>query len=161
MELGNSLLAADRRARAKRELFAEYRRSALIMGISVAAALGILLIRSGVDAAPFVIGGYLVWLAVMVAIGLGVFFACSVAWIGFDQPLLVTVLRLAAIYAIADTVALVIPGVPVLSWLVVAGVYVGLLSKWLQLETRDAVVVALLTAFAHRLALIVVLSMFA
>jgi hypothetical protein len=146
-----SSLSIVRKADAKAALRNEYKSAAITTAIAWA-VIGVLV---GVAGGPMAVLGYYVFCAVMVGTGFAAFMICSMLWIGFDQPLGVTVLRLAAIYAIVDAVLLgfeMIPGVgafTLLAWLLALSLYVGLMTKWLDLDTKDAVAVALATQFVR------------
>lgn len=148
-----NLLALQRKAKAAKELRAAYWRSAAWVGGSWLVVAVLLAIQGNYIGIPL----YFLGSAVMVGVGFGVFVACSAVWIGFDQPLGVSVLRLAAIYAIVDAVvflAALLPGgggTGFLSWLVSIVIYYTLLSRWLELEGRDAFLVAFFTSVAKTL----------
>ncbi|MFM9956742.1 MAG: hypothetical protein ACKVZJ_01590 [Phycisphaerales bacterium] len=100
----------------------------------------------------------------MAGTGFAAFMLCSMMWIGFDQPLGITALRLAAIYAIVDAVLVgfeLIPGfasLTFLSWLLALGLFITLMTNWLELETKDAIAVAFVSQFI-RVGLLVALAM--
>ncbi|HBS29102.1 MAG TPA: hypothetical protein DEB06_06545 [Phycisphaerales bacterium] len=90
---------------------------------------------------------YLLGYAVLVPTGILGFYICSWLWIGFDAPFWLTAVRLAAVFAVADCVRLIVEPIPLLfiPWLISLGVYIGMLAKLLDIEWQEAAVVALVT----------------
>ncbi|MEM9166174.1 MAG: hypothetical protein AAGB48_04035 [Planctomycetota bacterium] len=84
-----------------------------------------------------------------VVVGWVVFFLCSMMWIGFDQPLRMTAVQLIGAYgAFAGTWALLsqIPFFGFIAFIVSGFVLVGLLADLLEIEYKDAFIVAVLSA---------------
>lgn len=148
----NVLRGADRKKEARKQLRHEYRRAAitLVMSFGAVALLTALYGEFGV----FWLS--LIKYAIFVPIGLASYFLCCMLWIGFDQPWGITTLRLAAIYAVLDAIAVAISSVSValVSWLLLSFVHITLLSKWLELDTQDAVLVSMVTMGMRMLAFI-------
>lgn len=158
-ECGTSLLSAirtqERKSRARGDLKRVYVQAAVAMTAAIALMAGALLLRGEISDLPI----YLIKYAVFVPIGLIVFVACSAIWIGFDQPFGITALRLAAIYAIADAVGEVVRGIPLAQFIVPGLVYIGLLIKWLELDSQDAIILAVVTAAVRSILLLIVFTM--
>jgi len=107
---------------------------------------------------------YAITFGISLAIGLFVYFAASIMWIGFDEPLPVTALRLTGVYALADIGFSLVGMIPRFGmvgfaiWLVPAMIYVGLLVKVMDIETEDAVIVAAITTVAKILVVFIVVA---
>lgn len=146
-ELGKAMNAIARKKDFKKQLSAEYVRSSSIMVVSLAAALAVFYwkMAGGASTAAMGLGVYLGLTIAGVIVGYIVFFACSMLWIGFDQPPLVTILRLTALYAIADIPRMLCSGIPFVRWLLPGAIYMWLMSLWLDLDSRDAFLVTALT----------------
>jgi hypothetical protein len=84
---------------------------------------------------------------IMVPFGLVAFLACCGLWIGFDAPIHMLMLRLAAVYALVGLTTIIAQFIPLgmIQLLVVIFVYVSLLSESLDLELTDAIIVAIVT----------------
>jgi hypothetical protein len=158
-ECGTSLLSAirtqERKARARGDLKRVYVQATKATMAALALMAGVLLLKGEISDFPM----YLIRYAVFVPIGLVVFAVCSAIWIGFDQPFGITALRLAAIYAIADAVGEVVRGIPLAQFIVPALVYIGLLIKWLELDSQDAVILAVVTGAIRSILLLIVFTM--
>lgn len=90
-----------------------------------------------------------VFLVATIAVGWVVFFACSMMWIGFDQPLPKTVVQLAGAYGGYVGIVTLLGAAPIpgfLIWLFSSMCLVGLLAKLLDIDWRDASIVAILSA---------------
>jgi hypothetical protein len=92
---------------------------------------------------------FLLKYSISVPIGVFGFFLCCWLWIGFDAPMHLTALRLAGVYAVVDAVVALFSliGFPILMMPIVVQliVYGALLSKALDLDIQDAVLVAVFT----------------
>lgn len=160
-ECGISLLAAirkqERKSRARGDLKRAYVQSMASMVLAFGLMAGMLLLMERIDDLTL----YLIKYTVFVPLGLVVFAACSAIWIGFDQPFGITAIRLAAIYAIADAVGVavkVLP-IPLVQFIIPSLVYIGLLIKWLELDTQDAVILAVVTGAVRAVLLLIVFTM--
>lgn len=120
----------------------------LVIGASVTSV--ILLMNEGATEVLYYLASYLI----SVPVGVGVFLACCVIWIGFDAPIHLTALRLAGIYAVVDAASEVLGFLPLglLSYIFLLLLYMALLSQLLEIEIVDAFLVAVLTG-ATRLAI--------
>lgn len=84
----------------------------------------------------------------LVPIGFVAYMLLAMIWFGSDNPAGITLLRLAAAYALADAISAVVSIVFILflaQALIFLG-YVGLLMKFLELDAVEAMVLALVTA---------------
>ncbi len=134
-----------------RRIFIESYRTPLLM---LLIGGGILFLVAMFALGPVGAGAYMLKYAVEVPIGLIVFLACCALWIGFDAPLHLTALRLAAIYTVVDltylTLATFFP-ILFLPWIITIVVYVGLLAEMLEMDWQDAAMVGVLTYVAKAL----------
>jgi hypothetical protein len=118
----------------------------------IAAVVGVLL-ACGVHAllhAPVTF--YLFYYAATLPVVFFVYMACSIWFIGFDEPLGVTFVRLAATVAVADVFFAGIDAIPFIGWYAwpfEAIIYTGLLMHFMELDFEDARVVAIITFVAH------------
>ena len=152
------LNAAAKRASAKQSLGKDVRRATLTAVIALGAVAGVLAVMGEIGLYPMFLLSY----AIFVPLGLAVYFGCCMAWIGFDQPWRITTLRLIAIYAVADAVALMIGmvlPVPIVGSVIAVIVSISLMMKWLDLELHDAVLVSVITFVVKLLAVGVVVGM--
>lgn len=99
--------------------------------------------------------GYLIKYAVYVPVGVIVFLGCCLLWMGFDAPIHLIALRLAAVYAVTDAVGVFVGFIPIgiVQWAIMCMVYVGLLQDMLELDLNDALLVGIIT-FAVRAAIL-------
>ncbi len=90
---------------------------------------------------------YLAYFIINVVVGFAAYVGCSIAFVGFDEPLGVTFVRLAGVYAVADAVGAVlrsfIPGF--IAWPLLAIIYVGLLMQVMELDWEEAWLVSIVT----------------
>lgn len=89
--------------------------------------------------------------AFTVVIGWVIFFLCSVMWIGFDQPLRMTMVQILGAFGLYSGIAALLSLVPIpgiVTFFVGAAILVGLLSERLEIDIQDAIVVAILVAIA-------------
>lgn len=124
-----------------------YKRPAIMLGVGL---LGLILLSliAGRPSDLLFLG---IWYVLGVPVGLGVYTACCYLWIGFDMPLHLIGLRLAAIYAVVGLVGSVVGRLHLYTMLalpIVLVTYVSLLIQELDLEFQDAVIFAILTGFA-------------
>lgn len=153
---------ARRRARDDRDARAvertEYTKPLIMFaaGLAISSA-----ITAGVGDGVQAILWYLIGYALYVPAGTGAFFVCCLLWIGFDAPMHLTALRLAAVYAVTDAVAGVMGFVPlpIIPMLVVLFTYIGLLMDLLDLDVQDAVIVAVATSLIQA-GVVVVVTMY-
>lgn len=121
----------------------EYIRPLIMLAAGLAGLIVFHLARSETEA----LVGTLIVFAIKVPSGTLAFWLLCLAWLGFDAPLRLTVLRLAGIYAVTDFAdrVLSLTGLPILAWPVSFFLYYGLLMQELDLdEWRDALVLSLL-----------------
>lgn len=157
---------ADRAERDAEESRRITRRSWVHPIIMLAIGMGIMLAvyaaRMGSDGVVF----YLARFGVSLAIGVVVYFMCSVMWIGFDQPPLQTIIRLAGVYALADVAYTLtamagmslIGMIAILLMVVPTLVYMGLLCKLMDIDLHDALFVAIITTVCKIVAAAVLFS---
>lgn len=140
-------------AKAARDTVREAYTKPLIMfagglGVSIAAAMiGAGSANEGLLAAA----AYLLKYAIYVPTGVAVFLACCLFWMGFDAPIHLIALRLAAVYAVTDAVGVFVAFIPlgIIQLGIMVIVYVGLLQDLLELDLSDAILVGVIT-FAVR-----------
>lgn len=95
---------------------------------------------------------YLFYYGAAVPVGFLVYVACSIAFIGFDEPLGVTFVRIAAVLAVADACFAAIDAIPFLgwyAWLLEGLIYTVLLMQVMEIDLEDARIVALVTFIVH------------
>lgn len=124
----------------------ELRTVSLMLIGGLLGSLGILLSLHGWEGAA----GYLIVFAISVPAGLAAYFICCLLWVGFDEPLPIVAFKLAAIYAVVDLLNLGLSFVPVIStpilkMILVGLAYIGLLMTQLDLDSGDALGVAIAT----------------
>lgn len=93
---------------------------------------------------------YVILFPLMLSVGFVVYVVCSMMFIGFDEPLGVTFVRLAAVYALTDVAQAIIRPIPFIgwfavNWVIVGTIYVGLLMQIMELELEDAWFIAVLS----------------
>lgn len=137
----------------------ELRQLTLMLLVGLAGSLGLMLFQHGWQGAA----GYLLIFAISVPAGLAAYFICCLLWVGFDEPLPIVAYKLAAIYAIVDLLSFGISFVPILNVsmvriAIVGLTYIGLLMTQLDLDSRDAVGVAIATFIMKVIVGAVVLS---
>lgn len=155
-ELNKALVKADRRAQARGALKQEYVKALISLGGGLAALALILLLKGEVVQLP----AYIVMYAVFVPIGIAVYFACCLFWIGFDAPWGITTIRLAAVFAITDAASQLLDMIPFLfvGWILQLLIYVKLLEHYLDLEFHDAAIVGFLIGAAKFLIVMFLLN---
>jgi len=91
--------------------------------------------------------GHLAAFAVLVPVGLLVYLSCCLFWIGFDAPIHLCALRIAAVYAVTGAVWILVAFIPIgiVRMGIIAIVHVGLMQDMLELELNDAAIVGILT----------------
>jgi hypothetical protein len=91
-------------------------------------------------------GGVLVLATVVIACA--VYFGCAMLWIGWDQNVPTTMLQVAGVFGLSMGVAALLDlvPVPVLPWVASVLVLIGLMVRVMDIEVRDAVIVAVLVA---------------
>lgn len=80
-----------------------------------------------------------------VVIGWLVFFVCSVIWIGFDQPLRMTVIQMVGAFGLYTGIVSVLALIPIpgiVTFFLGAAILVGLLSERLEIDLQDAIYTA-------------------
>lgn len=88
---------------------------------------------------------YSISLAIQIPIGVAVFWACCLVWIGFDAPIHLTAIRVAGIYALSDLAGSVFGFLPLVGWVASLLVYAGLMMELLEIDLQDAVLVSVAT----------------
>jgi predicted RNA-binding Zn-ribbon protein involved in translation (DUF1610 family) len=125
----------------------------LMIGIGLAIAMVVYGLGSGLGGAV----NYLMYYALSVPIGFAAYVGCSMVFIGFDEPLGVTFVRLAGVYAVTDACASALGFVPFVSWItwpIQAFIYLGLLMQVMELDLEDAWLVAAITFVVHVVAVL-------
>ena len=137
-------------ARAKQEekqtLRSMYVKPLIMAGIGLLIACAVFALR-GLPV-PF----YLMYYAAAVPVGFLAYVALSIAFIGFDEPLGVTFVRIGAVLAVADACTNVIDAIPYIGWYawpLEGFIYTGLLMSVMELDFEDARIVALVTFMLH------------
>jgi len=99
--------------------------------------------------------------AVQVPVGVAVFWLCCLIWVGFDAPMHLTALRLAAIYSVVDLTIIVagiaLPGL--IAFVIGVVLYIGLLSQFLEMEFTDAIIVGFVTFVAKIVIVMAIVAM--
>lgn len=139
MQISQSVIS-----RAEHNLFREVYLEPLIYLVGGLAFMGLISYFAG--GVPYVIGMSILFGASAVA-GWIIFFALSIFWIGFDQPIHVTMVRLAGAYATAFAVFSVMSLIPIFCFaIIIPGfVLVGLLMHLLEIDRLEAVLTAILS----------------
>lgn len=148
----NPRLKAGRQSE-KQQLRQMYLRPLLFIAIGLAISF---LVRFAIGAATggAAVGGdatarYLLYFPVSLVIGFVAYVACSMLFIGFDEPLGVTFVRLGAVYAVTDAVSGLVSPIPVfgllVGWIIAGAVYLGMLMHFMELALEDAWLVAVVT----------------
>jgi hypothetical protein len=88
---------------------------------------------------------YFAGLVLSVALGVAALWVASHLWLGGAGPLPLAVLRLAAVYAVVDGVAVIAAPLLIIGWLLALAVYIGLMMWLFELDARDAVMLTALT----------------
>lgn len=146
IELMPALRAAARKARQREGLVREYTVAASLLGGGLLVALaGATLINGGAGALWYLIG-----FALTIPLAFIAYMTCCALWIGFDMPIAITALRLAAIYAWSDAVRIVLTllmgeYLAIIAWMISMAVMFWLLNKWLELDFVDSIGVTLAT----------------
>lgn len=135
-----------------------YAKPAIALAVALAFIVAFQFIIEQQDAIPTVL------LAILIqsVVGLVVFWVCSLAWIGFDEPFHMNILRLLSIYAISWAALLVAASLPPLLCsailFVPAGIFALLHKKMLDLEMQDALLVAVITGMVWAVVFIILLG---
>lgn len=132
----------------QREARNAYIKSAVILAICLPIAVVIWSVMPGIEMP--------IWLAlatfgVMYVATLVVYFICSLMWIGFDEPLKLEALRLAAACAITEIARAVLSPLP-MNWrvqavvqLIIGFVFVASVMQLMEMDKEDAIMFAVLT----------------
>ncbi len=140
-----------------REDAARVRRNAWLHPIiMIVVGLTVISIMVGAAHGSAAVAGQLVAFGISVVLGLLVYLFCSVLWIGFDEPIPLTALRLTGVYALADIGYTAIGLLPIQVgifmgfgfWTAATVIYVLLLSHIMELDLVDAIIVAIVTTVA-------------
>jgi hypothetical protein len=162
-DIGKSSVAKARRQRAAVEQRSEYWKAFYITlaGLAVM-ALAVAFtgwLNDEFDQVPLrvlvALGSYVV----LVPLGYLAYFLLAAVWFGSDEPPGMTILRLAAAYALADAVSEIvsIAFILFLTQALIFGAYIGLLMKFLELDAMEATVLALVTALLKFIVIVWVL----
>lgn len=128
---------------------------ALVAGMGVSVIVGL------ATAGPAEVALMLVGFAIAIVIGWLAFFGASIAWIGIDQPPVMSMVQLAGAFAASVGTSYLVGLIPIpvaavlLGYLLPLFVLVGCLARLLELELVDAFGVALLAWLAISLVLTV------
>ncbi len=146
VELLPALAAAARKAKAREGLKHEYSVAGVALGIAILALSVMVGLTDGWGAVPFELLG----LAIITPLAFVAYITCCALWIGFDMPIAITAIRLAAIYAWSDAVRLVLTllmgeHLAVIAWMISMAVMFWLLNKWLELDFVDSIGLTLAT----------------
>jgi len=126
--------------------------TAIGMAVAVVAYAIIGSLSGGATSGVGGVVAYLIYFALSLPLGFITYVVCSMIFIGFDEPLGVTLVRLAAVYAVTDACAAILSGIPFVSWItwpLQAAVYLGLLMQIMELDWEDAWLVAAVTFIVH------------
>jgi hypothetical protein len=137
---------ARAKAEEKQTLKAMYVKPLIMAGVGVAIACLIFWMR-GLPV-PF----FLMYYAAAVPVGFLAYIGLSIAMIGFDEPLGVTFLRIAAVLAVADAFTSAIDAIPYIGWWawpLEGFIYTVLLMSVMELDFEEARIVALVTFLLH------------
>ncbi|MCA9289201.1 MAG: hypothetical protein KDA05_11485 [Phycisphaerales bacterium] len=141
-------------AKAARDVVREaYTKPLIMFGVGLAISVVAAMIGAGSLSAGFTAtAAYLIAYAIYVPLGVAVFLLCCLVWLGFDAPIHLIALRLAAVYAVTDAVGVFVAFIPlgIIQMAIIVIVHVGLLQDMLELDLTDAILVGLLT-FGARL----------
>lgn len=162
---GKSAVAMSRRERAAREQKSEYMKwlglvalGLVIMGVATTFAGWM---NGELADVPMQIVAGIVKYIILVPIGFAAYSLLAMIWFGNDNPAGITILRLAAAYALADAISAVVSLVFILfltQALIFIG-YVALLMKFLELDAVEAMVLALVTAVFRFIVIVWILHM--
>jgi len=144
-ECGKNWVAGALNRRRREEAARGMRREYLIAAGLMIGGLAALAVSVLIMQAPAALLLYLLAYVFLIPIGILGFYICSWIWIGFDAPFMLTVIRLVAIYAAADTLGVLLDDIPAVGFFVPLAVYIALLSKLLDLELSEAIIVAVVT----------------
>lgn len=164
-DAGMASVAKHRWDRANAEQRAEYWKWVRIALIGLAVMAAALAFRGWIDGemdkVPMQIVVALLKYAALVPLGYLAYMLLALIWLGSDDPAGITILRLAAVYALADaaTAILTILFILFLTQALIFAAYVGLLMKFLELDPVEAMMLALLTAAIKFIALVWLLSL--
>jgi len=138
VHLITALAAAARKAKAREGLKHEYTVAAVALGIAVLALSAITTIAVGPIGIPFM----LLQLVILTPLAFVAYLICCSLWIGFDMPLGITALRLAATFAWTFFTwilsMLIFPYIPIVGLIFTIVVLFSLLKNWLEIESLDA-----------------------
>lgn len=138
VELIPALRAAARRAKQREGLVREYTVAGVALGIAVLALSAITTLAVGPIGIPFM----LLQLVVLTPLAFVAYLICCTLWIGFDMPLGITALRLAATFSWTFFTwilsLMIFPYVPIVGLIFTVVVLFSLLKNWLEIESLDA-----------------------
>lgn len=91
-----------------------------------------------------------------------VYFVCSLLWIGFDEPLPMTALRLTGAVALGDigfTLVSLSPFRPFYIWIIPTIIYCVILAQVMEVDYEDAVIVAVVTGVLKVVAVLYIMHL--
>ena len=118
----------------------------------IMAAIGAVITCAAYAALGVPVWQFLVFYAIAVPLVFVVYVGCSIAFIGFDEPLGVAFVRIAAVFAVADIFITLLDAVPFLGWYawpIEAFIFTGLLMQVMDIDFEDARVVSIITFVVH------------
>jgi hypothetical protein len=146
----DDILAADSRA-AVRAAWWDFIKPACIVLIGLCIVIAWMSGAAESAEAPSAIGtlvaGYLLRLAVQVAVGVAGLWILAHTWLGGAGPLHLAVVRLAAIYIVVDVIWIALSGFLLAAFVVGVFTYLGLLMWFFELEPAESLLLALITFF--------------
>ena len=149
-------LSALRHAKAKRKQ--TWRDSpAIVAALCVTIGTGVALLTQGVSAAitgdsPLEMMVFMgIFLAVSLVVACVVYFLCAAMWIGWSQNVGTTMLQVCAAYGLSFGAGALLGQIPFpfLPWFASVVILIGLLIKFLEIDIRDAAIVAVLVWVAR------------
>ncbi len=149
---------ADRSAKRREQSRVEYTKAgawclgALVVSLFVTASLA-----EGSDVG-MEIAEHLIGFGIGVLFATAVYFGCCLLWVGFDQPWPLIALKMGAVHALYGLIAIPLGFLWIFGSIIKFIVYVVLLQNFMDLELQDALIVAVLTALAAVLAVVIIMS---
>lgn len=149
---------ADRSAKRREQSRVEYTKAgawclgSLVISLFITASLAD---GAGVGMA---VAEHLIGFGIGVLFATAVYFGCCLLWVGFDQPWPLIALKMGAVHALYGLIAIPLGFLWIFGSIIKFIVYVVLLQNFMDLELQDALIVAVLTAFAAVLSVVIVLS---
>ena len=145
MKIGYAARAAMRDRAAGHSTWFD-QKAAIYAGIGLTVGMITWAVLVGPVAGPL---AFMINFAFTVVVGWTVFFACSLMWIGFNQTLRLTMIQLIGAYGAYAGCYAIATQIPLVGWigaLISFAVLVGLLGDLLDIEYKDAFVIAIISA---------------